>query len=169
MVFLHHSQVISHLFCLLGSQGRQIGAFLGSVFGRPLGKFPGFSVVLSCIQVRLLPLFQHGIAAILEISYLEPGSNKNNASNRTPNFLVGGQSPKLLQHILIVACVYLFIRSVVQRIVSYCILIRFLYCIIYINVCRVVNGTSSKCSIVFQGFEDIGVVVNWIASLRFEA
>jgi len=100
---------------------------------------------------------------------LEPGSNKNNASNRTPNFLVGGQSPKLLQHILIVACVYLFIRSVVQRIVSYCILIRFLYCIIYINVCRVVNGTSSKCSIVFQGFEDIGVVVNWIASLRFVA
>lgn len=99
MVFLHDLQVVSHLFPLFGSQGGQLGTFVGSILGRPLGKFPGFPVVFGCIQVGFRSLAHHGVAAILEIRNLEHGSDTNDASDCPPNSLVGGQSPKPLEHV----------------------------------------------------------------------
>jgi hypothetical protein len=79
MVFLHHSQISSHLIPLLLCEGGKFGSFLGPILGRPFGKFPGLAVMFRGGQVGFVGLLNHNVAAISKISHLKrtPYSQNN--------------------------------------------------------------------------------------------
>lgn len=91
MVFLHDLQILSHLLSLLRAQGRKVGAFLGPVLRRPLGKFLRLTVMFRGIGVGLTTRIRHSASAVRKVRDLKYGSRNNNASNSSPHFLVGTQ------------------------------------------------------------------------------